>query len=75
MGSELDFHKEMIDIFTSVRDLNTNYLLPTPFAGHFAFLPFKVDSFMENENEDRYQFLFTLMYSVELCNSLLISSP
>jgi C-terminal processing protease CtpA/Prc len=59
MGSELDFHKEMIDIFTSVRDLHTNYLLPTPFAGHFAFLPFKVESFMKNENDDQYQFLVT----------------
>jgi C-terminal processing protease CtpA/Prc len=48
MDLELDFHKEMIDIFTSVRDLHTNYLLPTPFAGYFAFLPFKVGSYNEN---------------------------
>ena len=56
MSSELDFHKEMIDIFTSVRDLHTNYLLPTPFAGHFAFLPFKVEAYIEN---GKCQFLVT----------------
>jgi hypothetical protein len=57
MDSELDFHKEMIDIFTSVRDLHTNYLLPTPFSGHFAFLPFKVESY--NEENGQRQFLVT----------------
>jgi hypothetical protein len=58
MSPELDFHKEMIDIFTSVRDLHTNYLLPIPFADHFAFLPFKVEAYFEEENSQR-QFLVT----------------
>jgi C-terminal processing protease CtpA/Prc len=56
MSPELDFHKEMIDIFTSVRDLHTNYILPKPFSGHFAFLPFKVESYDENGQR---QFLVT----------------
>jgi hypothetical protein len=41
------FHAEMIDIFTSVRDLHTNYLLPAPYAGVTAYLPFRVESCVE----------------------------
>src|SRR5215216_6171038 len=44
MDPELDFHEQMIDIFTSVRDRHTNYLLPEPFSGHFAFLLFLIES-------------------------------
>jgi len=53
---ELDFHKEMINIFTSVRDLHTNYLLPEPFSGQFAFLPFLIESYKKN---GKRQFLVT----------------
>ena len=28
VGSEFEFHSEMVEVFTSVRDLHTNYLLP-----------------------------------------------
>jgi len=38
------FHAEMIDIFSSLRDLHTNYLLPAPFANAYAWLPFKVEA-------------------------------
>src|SRR5215217_7865637 len=48
MDPELEFHKEMIDIFTSVRDLHTNYMLPTPFSSYFAFLPFQIESYIKN---------------------------
>jgi C-terminal processing protease CtpA/Prc len=41
---ELDFHEEMLDIFTSLRDLHTNYMLPKPFSDNFAILPFLVES-------------------------------
>ncbi len=44
---EMDFHREMTEIFNSVRDLHTNYLLPAPFAAHTAFLPFQVESFFD----------------------------
>lgn len=37
------FHAELSEIFHSVRDLHTNYLLPSPFAGKVAFLPFLVE--------------------------------
>ncbi|HEY0647911.1 S41 family peptidase, partial [Phenylobacterium sp.] len=34
--------------FHSVRDLHTNYLLPAPFAGVLAYLPFRVEACIEN---------------------------
>lgn len=47
--SDLDFHHELTSIFTSVRDLHTNYLLPSPYNGMSAFLPFIVEDCFENE--------------------------
>src|SRR5258708_14032530 len=41
------FHGEMTQIFTSVRDLHTNYLLPSPFSHVFASLPFRVETCVE----------------------------
>lgn len=43
--SEIEFHRELTDIFTSVRDLHTNYLLPVPFSQMTAFLPFMVEDY------------------------------
>src|SRR4051812_14105474 len=43
MDPERIFHMEMSGIFHSVRDLHTNYLLPAPFAGMIAYLPFQVE--------------------------------
>src|SRR4029450_1235580 len=43
MDSHLLFHGELSQIFHSVRDLHTNYLLPSPFAGQIAFLHFLVE--------------------------------
>jgi hypothetical protein len=43
-----DFHGEMSEIFHGLRDLHTNYLLPDPFRGQLAFLPFLVEEFYEN---------------------------
>ncbi|MFL5045374.1 MAG: S41 family peptidase [Xanthobacteraceae bacterium] len=42
--SDRQFHAEMTDIFMSLRDLHTNYLLPEPFANAHAWLPFKVEA-------------------------------
>ena len=47
MSSEYEFHREMLEIFNSVRDLHTNYLLPAPFNRTVAFLPFSVEEFFE----------------------------
>lgn len=52
MSNELDFHKEMLDIFTSLRDLHTNYMLPEPFSDYIAILPFMVGSYVQ-DNENR----------------------
>lgn len=43
MEAEWIFHRQMSSIFHSVRDLHTNYLLPVPFAGKIAFLPFMIE--------------------------------
>jgi hypothetical protein len=43
---EADFHRELTEIFTSVRDLHTNYLLPAPFNEMAAFLPFMVEEYV-----------------------------
>ena len=43
-----EFHAEMTDIFTSVRDLHTNYLLPAPFNEMTAFLPFMVEDYVDH---------------------------
>ncbi len=49
MGTEYSFHREMLEIFTSIRDLHTNYLLPEPFSEHIAFMPFSVEKYYEND--------------------------
>lgn len=46
--SEIEFHRQMTDIFMSVRDLHTNYILPMPFRGKSAFLPFMIEDYREN---------------------------
>jgi C-terminal processing protease CtpA/Prc len=51
--SDLDFHREMTSVFTSLRDLHTNYLLPAPYRDLTAFLPFLVEEYYEGE-ERRY---------------------
>ena len=43
MGPEWLFHTEVSGAFLSVRDLHTNYLLPKPFSGQIAYLPFMVE--------------------------------
>ncbi len=45
--SEIAFHHEMTDTFTSLRDLHTNYILPTPFSQLVAFLPFQIEACFE----------------------------
>jgi hypothetical protein len=46
--SEIAFHHEITDIFTSLRDLHTNYILPSHFARMISFLPFRVEACLEN---------------------------
>jgi hypothetical protein len=53
LSSEIDFHNEMTAVFTSVRDLHTNYLLPRPFRDKTAFLPFLIEEYFD-DGEPRY---------------------
>src|SRR3989304_4262436 len=39
-GPERLFHDELIAIFKSLRDRHTHYIMPQPFQGQIAFLPF-----------------------------------
>jgi len=41
--SEVEFHREMIDIFTSVRDLHTTYIVPRRYRKAVVLLPFRVE--------------------------------
>ena len=43
MDPERSFHLELSGIFHSMRDPHTNYLLPAPFNGQVAYLPFQVE--------------------------------
>lgn len=51
MEAEWIFHRQMSSIFHSVRDLHTNYLLPAPFAGKIAFLPFMIEKCFDQTGE------------------------
>ena len=42
---EREFQSEMIDIFVGLRDLHTNYILPTIYHRRYAYLPFRVEEF------------------------------
>ena len=48
MDHEFAFHREMLEIFNSVRDLHTNYLLPAPFDDKVTFLPFDIEEYFDN---------------------------
>ncbi len=45
LPSEREFHEDMISIFTSVRDLHTNYILPEPYRSATAALPFSIGEY------------------------------
>jgi hypothetical protein len=47
LQSGMQFHKRMLEIFASSRDLHTMYLLPTPFKDQVAFLPFLVEQYFD----------------------------
>ncbi|MET8869807.1 S41 family peptidase [Nonomuraea sp. NPDC004580] len=47
MGPEWRFHAELSEIFHSVRDLHTNYVLPQPYASRIAYLPYLIEEYYE----------------------------
>ena len=51
------FHRRLLEIFASLRDLHTLYLLPAPFKNHTAFLPFLIEQYFEKQGKkliDKY---------------------
>ncbi len=42
------FHAELLGIFTELRDLHTNYVLPAPFGGRIAFLGILLERYFED---------------------------
>ncbi|MER6945005.1 S41 family peptidase [Nonomuraea sp. NPDC000554] len=49
MDPEWAFHAELSQIFHSVRDLHTNYLLPLPFSSKIAYLPFQIEEYYQGQ--------------------------
>jgi hypothetical protein len=54
MDPEWQFHRDMSATFHAVRDLHTNYLLPEPYAGKVAFLPFRVERCFTTDGRARF---------------------
>ena len=54
MESEWEFHRELIGIFASLRDLHTSYLLPAPYRHFTAYLPFLVEAYADEQGATRY---------------------
>jgi len=54
MDPEWVFHAELSRTFHSVRDLHTNYILPLPFSGKIAFLPFQVEEYFDDQGSPVY---------------------
>lgn len=53
------FHRELLDIFASLRDLHTNYILPSPYKYKFAYLPFLVEEFFDYQQDETPRFMVT----------------
>lgn len=47
LGPTIDFHRRLLSIFGSTRDLHTLYLLPEPFRDCTAYLPFLIEQYFE----------------------------
>lgn len=54
MDAEWVFHADLSRTFHSVRDLHTNYILPLPFSGKIAFLPFQVEEYFDDRGSSSY---------------------
>ncbi len=52
--SDLDFHREIIAVFDSLRDLHTTYRLPRPFRGKVAWLPYVIEAWVDRSGDARF---------------------
>src|SRR6187401_1199748 len=51
LENTIDFHRRMLSIFGSTRDLHTLYLLPEPFRDCTAYLPFLIEQCFDRGTE------------------------
>ena len=49
LDAEIEFHRELTEIFNSLRDLHTAYRLPLPFKEKTAWLPFMIEEYWERD--------------------------
>jgi C-terminal processing protease CtpA/Prc len=62
LESGMQFHQRMLEVFASLRDLHTLYLLPDPFKSHTAFLPLLIEQYFEKQGQKLSEkFLVTRM--------------
>lgn len=47
--SDTQFHAELLRVFIELRDLHTNYILPRPYQGPFAFLGVLLEQFWRDD--------------------------
>jgi hypothetical protein len=47
---ERAFQSGLIDVFVSLRDLHTNYMLPSEYGQKYAFVPFRIEEFYEGKD-------------------------
>jgi hypothetical protein len=48
---DYEFHERLLRIFASLRDVHTHYFLPDPYRQAAAFLPFRVEYFVETSDQ------------------------
>ena len=62
--AEREFFNELLSIFSHLRDLHTNFILPEPFRSSTAFLPFRLERYVTASGEKAY--VVTRVMSPEL---------
>ena len=56
------FHHELLQIFSSLRDLHTKYYLPDPYSNRFAFLPFLIEEYYETQEDESPKFIVSKVF-------------
>jgi hypothetical protein len=69
--NEREFQTEMATIFITLRDLHTNYVLPSEYQRKFAFLPFRIEEFYEKVAESHVRkFIISWISPINTNNTL-----
>ncbi len=59
---DYNFHKELLDVFSSLRDLHTRYVLPYPYKNRFAFLPFLIEEYYVTSADTDPKYIITTLF-------------